>query len=160
MPSKMRNCLKLCLAACVVMALSLMSLPAQAASCGFTAIAGLSFGSYDVFGPNADTAGSISYSCSGVLPGDVVRIDLSIGGAPSYFPRQMQSGVHRLNYNIYLDASRTVVWGDGSGGSSTYGPLIPADGAATTVNSYGRIPAGQDAYVGTYTDTIIVTMTY
>lgn len=144
----------------VAMTLSFGAATAKAATCGFTAVAGLSFGVYDVFGGNLDTAGSIAYQCTSVLPGDTVTIDFNIGGAPSYFPRQMQSGVNRLDYNIYLDAARLTVWGDGTGGSSRLGPVVPVDGVTVTVPTFGRIPASQDAVVGTYTDTIIVTMSF
>ena len=133
---------------------------ARAATCGFTAVAGVSFGAYDVFGPNVDSAGSLGYSCTGVLPGDTVVITLDIGGGPSYTPRQMQSGPHRLNYNIYLDATRISIWGDGTGGSVLYGPLVPPEAVPVVVPMYGRIPTGQDAMIGTYTDTILVTMSF
>lgn len=133
---------------------------ARAATCGFTAVAGLSFGAYDVFGPNVDAAGSLSYACTGVLPGDSLVITLDIGGAPSYTPRQMQSGPYRLDYNIFLDATRISIWGDGTAGSVFYGPLVPPEAVPVFVPMYGRIPSGQDARVGAYSDTILVTMSF
>ena len=102
--------------------LSFQTARANAATCGFSAIAGMSFGAYDVYDGNLDSAGSIAYQCTGVVPGDTVTIELTIGGAPSYLPRQLQSGTNRLNYNIYLDASRITIWGNGTGGSSRLRP--------------------------------------
>lgn len=132
----------------------------HAATCGFTSIGSLSFGAYDVFGPNVDTASSISFLCTGVMPGNTVVIDFSIGSAPSFTPRQMVSGAFRLNYNIYLDASRIAIWGDGTGGSSRYGPVTPPEATTVNVSVFGRIPSGQDAHVGTYTDNVVITMHY
>ena len=154
-----QRCRLLLLAAVVFLAVAPTS-DARAATCGFTAVAGLSFGAYDVFGPTVDAAGSLSYSCTGVLPGDTVVISLDIGSAPSFTPRQMQSGPYKLDYNIYLDATRISIWGDGTGGSVLYGPLVPPEALPVFVPIYGRIPSGQDARVGTYTDTIIVTMSF
>ena len=148
------------LGAIVAMFIATSAAPANAATCGFTAVAGLSFGAYDVFGPNLDAAGSLTYVCTGVLPGDNVVITLETGGASSYTPRQMQSGPYRLDYNIFLDATRFSIWGDGTGGSVIYGPVVPLEALPVVVPMYGRVPAGQNAYVGTYTDTIIVTMSF
>ncbi|MFW2387704.1 MAG: spore coat U domain-containing protein, partial [Polyangiales bacterium] len=117
-------------------------------------------GAYDVYGPNLDAAGSLSYVCTGVAPGDNVVITLETGGASSFTPRQMQSGPYRLDYNIYLDATRISIWGDGTAGSVVYGPVVPPEALPTVVPMYGRIPAGQDAQIGAYVDTIIVTMSY
>ena len=69
----------------------------------------------------------------------------------------MRSGTNQLNYNLYTDAARTVVWGNGSGTSSIQ---TVARNRTTTLNVYGQIPAGQDAVVGNYTDTILATVTF
>ena len=148
------------LAAALLFFVASSSATTKAATCGFTSVVGLSFGSYDVYGGNLDSAGSIAYQCTGVLPADTVTIELTIGGAPSYTPRQLQSGPNRLDYNIYLDASRVTIWGNGTGGSARYGPITPTEGSTTTVPTYGRIPSGQDATIGAYADTIVVTMSF
>jgi spore coat protein U-like protein len=69
----------------------------------------------------------------------------------------MRSGANQLNYNLYTDSAWTIVWGDGSGISSIQSV---AGNSTTTLNVYGQIPAGQDAAVGNYTDTIIATVTF
>lgn len=105
------------------------------------------------------STGSITFDCTGVLPADAVRIDLDAGGAASFTPRRLIAGVVALAYNLYLDAARTVVWGDGTGGSSAYGPVHPAEGS-TTLTIYGRIPAGQHVAAGSYSDTVTVTLQF
>jgi spore coat protein U-like protein len=59
-----------------------------------------------------------------------------------------------LAYGIYQDQNNTV-WG--SGGTSQ---SFLADGTATGLTAYGKIPAGQTAPVGDYSDTVAVTVTY
>lgn len=133
---------------------------ARAQSCSYVAVAGVSFGSYDVFAASpTDSAGSVSYSCMG---GATVTITLSIGNAPTYNPRRMlRAGGGSLAYNLYLDAARTSIWGDGAGGvTARYGPIMPADGVTVVVPIFGRIPAAQDVAVGVYTDTITATINF
>jgi spore coat protein U-like protein len=63
----------------------------------------------------------------------------------------MRNGGNSLGYNLYTSASRNVVWGDGTGGSST---MIVNKNRNTTLSVFGQIPAGQDVAVGTYSDNI------
>ena len=53
-----------------------------------------------------------------------------------------------------LDPARTVVWGDGTDGSSLF--AAPEGNVQALV--YARIPAGQDVAAGAYTDTLVVTI--
>jgi spore coat protein U-like protein len=130
-------------------------------SCSFTMMTGAAFGTYDVFTTTPlDTAGSLSFVCTGVGSMDTIVVDLSRGGASTYSPRQMSSGSATLSYNLYLDAARTVVWGDGASGTSQYGPMTPTSGSTVTVPIYARIPALQNAYVGSYGDTIVATIVF
>ena len=75
---------------------------------------------------------------------------------PVVEPRKMTSGANILNYNLYTNAARTTVRGDGSGGTSTQA----TNGTNVTRTVYGRIPALQNAFVGSYSDAIIVTIVY
>ena len=66
----------------------------------------------------------------------------------------------QLAYNLYLDAARTVVWGDGSGGTSVYANARPPNNQWVTVTVYARVGSGQDVTVGSYTDSIVATILY
>lgn len=139
----------------------LSSASAEAATCSITNAAGIAFGLYDVFSPfPVDSTGSVTYRCSGVTQNDLIYIHLSRGGSPSYLPRRLSNAGGPLSYNLFMDAARTQVWGDGSGGTVAYGPVQPADGVDVTLSVFGRIPAGQSVAVGTYVDTIVVTVLY
>ncbi len=138
----------------------LMAVPRQAiGQCVFDTTIGVSFGAYRSFDPTPnDSTGSITYTCTN--QGSLITIDLSKGSAPTYVPRQMQKGADTLNYNLYLDAARTSIWGDGSGGSLLYGPLVPPSGTAVTVTVYGRVFERQNIRIGSYTDTITITINF
>ena len=118
-------------------------------------VTGVNFGSYDVFSNSAlDTTGNIDVNCpSGVG----YSIELSEGGG-THTQRVMGSGAHRLNYNLYTAANRAVVWGDATSGTVT----VNGTGIGVNVNHgvYGRIPALQNAYPGSYSDIIIVELTF
>jgi spore coat protein U-like protein len=117
----------------------------------------VSFGMYDVFSaaPLAST-GSLNYQCTWLVHQRTVY--LSKGFAPTNNPRQMVSGANRLNYNLYLDAARTQIWGDPNPYSfgDTGWDFFPN----VTLTIYGSIPAGQDVPTGTYTDAIVATVNF
>lgn len=104
-----------------------------------------------------DTAGTLRVSCDTATVGYTLL--LSSGGAGSYAPRRLTGGAYTLAYNLYIDALRTVVWGDGSGGTATVSGAFALPGAIDhTV--YGRVPAQQNVGAGAYTDTITVTLNF
>ncbi len=146
-------------ASTVLAAAALALAPAAARAvptCSFGVAGALAFGVYDpLSASNADSSSTLSYRCP---QGQPLRISLDAGLAGSFAAREMTMGSERLRYNLYLDAARTIVWGDGTGGSQV-GPGVVSHGASGTTTAYvfGRIPAGQDAAAGTYGDTIRVT---
>ena len=138
---------------CAVLALALaLWSPAAWSACTLNVV-GVIFGSYDTLsGTAVDSTGNIGVTCDLATP---YTIALSPGSG-SYASRAMTSGATVLNYNLYTDATRLIVWGDGSGGSS---PVVGL-GANNNHTVYGRIPGSQNVPVGTYTDTITVTLTF
>lgn len=71
---------------------------------------------------------------------------------------------YRLAYNLYVDAARTIPWGNGLSGTGTISDSykIPGSGAETrNYTVYARAPARQlNPGGGSYLDTITVTVTY
>ena len=133
-----------------------MALPVDAA-CTISATP-VTFGGYNVFGVTPlDAAGQVTFRCVGP-PTPLVRITLDKGGAPSFSPRLLHSGGQTLSYNLYLDAARTVTWGDGTGGTQFFLLANPQNGQSVAVPVYGRVPAGQDVSAGSYTNTVTVTI--
>lgn len=127
---------------------------------------GLTFGQYRPFNITAqENNGNIAVSCSllqivGLLVSYEIR--LSAGQTGSFSNRQLRSGASNLNYNLYRNAARTEVFGNGTAGT-TYiadGYLLSIGVISRNYAVYGRIPAAQNVRAGTYTDTITITVTY
>jgi len=74
----------------------------------------------------------------------------------------MANGQARLNYNLYPNASRTIVWGDVSNGTATVSPRGVRHGRNRhyDVTVYGGIPAAQNVAAGTYADVLFVTVIF
>jgi len=122
---------------------------AQAATCTVS-VTGVAFGTHTflVTSPS-DSTGTITVNCNAVAAYSIGII----GGFTGTFMRAMTSGSNQLSYNLFTDATRTVVWGDGSGGS---GRLNSAGTTGGTHTVYGRIPARQNVPAGSYSDSLIV----
>jgi spore coat protein U-like protein len=134
---------------------------AQAASCSFTSVIGANFGTYQVFDVTPlDSTGSITVLCSGVLPTDLITIEIDGGSSSNPANRYMLNGLISLNYNLYLDPSRMLIWGNGANGTSVLGPLAIADQTPTTWTVYGRISPMQNVSAGNYSDTVMVTVQF
>jgi spore coat protein U-like protein len=140
--------------------LVLHAAPARAVNCAITDVTGVAFGAYSPFaGTDVVSMGSVTYVCSLFGIFDKVTINLSKGSSGSYFPRTLLTGSHPLQYNLYLDAARTQVWGDNTGGTFQYGPTV-LNLLPITVPIYGKIPGGQNAWQGAYQDSVTVTMLF
>jgi spore coat protein U-like protein len=126
--------------------------PSIAATCNLQ-VQGVSFGSYDFqSSQNLDSVGHVIVSCDAST-----SYSIALGpGIGSYDTRLMQNGAHQLAYNLYTDIIHSTVWGDGSNGS------VSMQGSGTDVDYpvYGSVPAGQNPYVGAYSDTLTVVVTF
>ena len=116
------------------------------------------FLTYDPLSATADDdgVGTITVACTRGIPTLSVEINNGASGV-----RQMTFGAEVLGYQLYSNAARTSVWGTGAAGVNpntiTAGTVNPA---GKTLNVYGRIPAGQDAAVGNYSQTLQATINY
>jgi spore coat protein U-like protein len=154
------RCFRTLLSVILLANLALVGLvPSAHANCTFSGIA-IDFGAYSPLNPAPlDTTGSLIFQCN--QRDHNVMITLSRGSGSSFAARRMVSGSSQLFYNMYLDAGRTVIWGDGSGGSQAYLIRNPQpNNQNINIPIFGRILPGQSAKVGNYSDTIVVTMTF
>jgi spore coat protein U-like protein len=119
----------------------------------------IGFGNYNVFsGVDTVSTGTVTFNCTSLLSG--ITIDLDRGGSPSFLNRIMKNGSHNLNYNLYLDAAHSVIWGDATGGSQHYINNAPPLLTNVNITVFGRIPALQDSAIGMYSNTVIVTINF
>jgi spore coat protein U-like protein len=127
-----------------------------AARCTVTA-ATVAFGVYDPTA-NSDQNGSITIQCTKGTTATIALDDgLSVGA------RQMTrtaAPFDTLGYELYSDVAGGTVWGDGG----ALGPTVAysaTTSAPSTLTVFGRIPSGQNnASVGSYADTVAVTVTF
>jgi spore coat protein U-like protein len=127
------------------------------ASCNVSATT-LNFGTYD---PTSATAlngtSSVSVFCTSGTP---YTTGLNVGsGGGSFTTRTIANGGNTLDYNLFRDAARSQVWGDGSGSTFTVAGTGSGLLTANTVTVYGQVAIAQDKPAGTYTSTVTVTVT-
>jgi spore coat protein U-like protein len=144
---------------------------AAAASCSVTA-SPLVFPDYaSPGGSQADTSGTITVTCIPDLILLVCRtpytLSMSSGNAGDFTPRRLAYGGNQLDYNLYTNAARTIVWGDGSDGSSTVSDAVNTSilgliclSGSKNHTVHARIPGSQNVVAGSYSDTVTVTVTY
>jgi len=123
------------------------------------------FGSYDPIVANLTTdlqapaGGKVTLLCTNgasatVMLGQGANPDTgSTAANPS---RQLKHGASDyLSYTLYSDAY-TTEWGD----TAPTGVAHTGTGASADLAIYGVIPQGQNKPVGTYTDTVLATVTF
>lgn len=126
------------------------------ASCQNLSAGALAFGTYDPLSGSTTTGTStVTVTCT---QDAAYTISLNAGTSGSLSTRTMTSGSNTLNYNLYKDASYTTIWGDGTGSSEQLSAT--GNGTAQSATVYGRIPASQNVGIGSYSDTITVTVDY
>lgn len=91
--------------------------------------------------------------------GGAYQVSLGAGSNASGGTRRLAGPASSfLSYQLFRDSARTLAWGDGSAlGARVSGT---GNGSNQTLTVYGRIPAGQSVAVGTYTDSVLVTVDY
>lgn len=131
------------------------------AACTVTTTA-INFGNYDVFNNlPLNSTGSVTVSCDLSPPPDVT---ISIGPSPTsggFIPRRMKNTnlADTLSYNVYLDAAGTLLWGDGTGGTSTVLLKNVTKNKPRITTIYAIVPPQQNVSIGTYSDILMVTIT-
>ena len=134
---------------------------APASACTISS-AGVAFGAYNPqSAANDDSTGTVTLACAPTVTAPVVA--LSTGGSGTYSPRRMTNGAFNLNYNLYTTAARTVIWGNGIGGTVTQtltGGTVSGGIRNFSRTIYGRAPGSQNIGAGAYLDTITLTVTF
>lgn len=122
---------------------------------------------YDPVGANATTPKDVVASVSTVCTnGASVVVTLGqglhagIGSNDASPTRRLSSGGSSpvyINYDLHQDASHTVGWGN----TPQTGVTIQGNGSSIISTIYARIPPGQsNATPGTYTDTVVATVSF
>jgi spore coat protein U-like protein len=120
----------------------------------------VAFGNYDPVATNAstpaDATGTVDVTC---IQGVVATIGLDVGANAQGTTRRMaDGGANRLEYELYRDAGRSQIWGN-TAGSNMVLPAAPST-ATRTYTVYGRVRQAQNIPVGSYSDTVVVTVSF
>lgn len=129
------------------------------ASCTVSA-ATLDFGTAGVLAANRDATSSLSIVCT---RNAAYKLALGPGlndGGLGVNARKMKSGAVTIGYQLYQDASRSVVWGDTLTGPGINIKSDTGTGSTQGHTVYGRVPPQTTPSPGTYTDTVVVTIEY
>ena len=131
---------------------------AHAQACTISATS-VNFGTYNVFnGSDVDSTGTVTYRCNGSAHN--ITVGLTQGASGTFTPRQMQKGAEVLSYNLFRDASRTTILGDGTSGTSVYSIGDPPNNTNVNLTVYGRVQAGQDVSAGSFSDTVTAVINF
>lgn len=120
----------------------------------------ITFGVYNIDQESSVySIGTITANCDRSL---AFTVALSTGGGESFKPRTMADVVngttYTLDYNLYTDPGRSMVWGDGADGTH----VVPGLGSTipVTMTVFGQVPGSQNPASGTFTDSVTATITF
>jgi len=133
-----------------------------AISCTAT-VTGIAFGTYDSLNSASDdSVGNVAVTCTATAPSTVSYTIAIGGGSGGPASRHLTSDQDSLTYNLYTDATRVQLWGDGTAGTSVTSDSysLSQTQVTRTYGIYGRIPGKQSRRAGSYRDVLAVTVTY
>ncbi len=127
------------------------------AECEVTTTATVNFGAEGVLNSDVDAAGSISVQCTSGVSYDV-GLGAGQGAGATTSDRKMTGPASAtIDYGLFSDSARTTNWGDTISTDTVSGT---GDGSVQVIDVYGRVPAQTTPAAGTYSDTVLVTVTY
>lgn len=134
---------------------------AQAINCRIQ-VSPVNFGTYTPLTPvHLDVTGRIQVRCQ-AQPG-TFEVQFGPGTSGDQTARTLTAGgANILFYNLYRDAGRTQIWGDGIPPTFVVTGARTSRGRPTFYNYpvYGRIFASQAPNSGQYSDSIVVTVLF
>jgi spore coat protein U-like protein len=113
----------------------------------------LSFGNYSSLATGSGTT-TVSVVCTNGTPYQV-GLNAGIGSGATVTTRKMTKTGSTLNYSLYKDSAKTVVWGNTQNTDTVSGT---GSGVSQAITVYAKIPSGQTSPMGSYTDTITATV--
>ncbi|MCQ2999860.1 spore coat protein U domain-containing protein [Pseudomonas syringae] len=133
-----------------------MSVTASVVAACTVSASAMSFAAYS--GTAIDGTADLTINCTNDAP-YTIALGVGNGTSATTATRVLTGSLSgtTLNYGLYQDASHSTVWGETVGTDTLAGT---GDGANQTIPVYGRIVAGQNGSVGTYADSVAVTVNY
>lgn len=135
-----------------------IAVTATALSSCIVAATPLAFGNYSAAtGTPTDATSTVTATCTSGTP-YTLALDAGTTSGSTVAARAMTNGTTNLSYNLFTTSARSIVWGDGTASTVTQGAT--SAGLPSVYTVYGRVPAGQYATTGAYSDLVTVTLTY
>jgi spore coat protein U-like protein len=116
----------------------------------------LNFGSSGSLVASLAATGAVTVTCTNSTPYNV-GLGIGTGSGASIAARILSSGGNKITYSIYKDAAHSMLWGNSLGYDTV---SATGTGLAQANTTYGLVPAQSTPGTGTYSDTIVVTVTY
>jgi len=127
------------------------------AECLINSATALDFGASGVLSSATTGTSIITVQCTSGTSYDV-GLNAGLGAGATVASRKMTGPASAtVTYSLYTDAAHTSVWGETIGTDTV---SSTGTGAAQAYTVYGQVPAQSTPAVGTYSDTITVTVTY
>ena len=137
-----------------VLAFALALVPAPAAALCDASLSMVDFGRVE-FRRDNEITGRVTVTCSEPGP---FEVGASAGNGDFRERRMRGPQGDELRYNLYVDAARRRVWGDGMAGGTARIAGTSDGRRPETFTIYGRLPAGQTVAPGGYQDSVQVTI--
>jgi spore coat protein U-like protein len=117
----------------------------------------VNFGTAGMLDQALNATGALSVHCTN---GNAYRVALNGGVSNNVASRYMAraTGVSIVSYQLFTDAGRNLVWGDGTAGTSMV--TGTGTGRTSTLTIHGRVPAQRTPPPGAYRDTITATISF
>jgi spore coat protein U-like protein len=114
----------------------------------------LNFGNAGLLTSATDGTTAISVQCANGVP---YQVGLGNGQNASGSIRRMRNATRYVTYEVYRNSARTQRWGNTLNADTVTGT---GNGNIQNLSVYGRVPAQTTPNAGTYTDVVVVTVTY
>lgn len=117
----------------------------------------MAFGSVASTATNVSATSTLTVDCTLLTP-YTIALDNGLHGSAGPVRAMQDAGTNQVSYQLYRDALHTLVWGSTSGGG---GNVFSGTGLgiATPVTVYGLVSSANSP-AGSYSDTVVATLTY
>jgi outer membrane usher protein len=117
----------------------------------------IDFGSKGLLTTAVAAQANLSVTCTNGAPYSVALGPGQTGTGPT--ARLMTTTGGAITYGLYKDNAHTLPWGDAAAGAGT---LVSGTGtgAGQTYTVYGYVPVQTTPKPGSYTDSVVITLTY
>lgn len=125
----------------------------------------VAFGAYDPVVTNASSAlngaGKVTVTCTNGSDGTIklgqgANSDTGSSDAAPLRRLVDGGGTNYLSYGLYTNIGRTLVWGN----DADHAVVHHGTGISTDIDVFGKIPGGQNMPAGSYSDTVVATVTF